>query len=101
MLINKVKEENVGVLIDIGHSYMAYENPAESVILADMHDKLYYVELNDNYRSWDDDMMVGTIHFWETIEFLYWLDEIGYRDWYNFDIFPYREDGFEVVRANS
>ncbi len=98
MLINDVRENNVGVLIDIGHSYMAYENPAESVILADMHDKLYYVELNDNYRLWDDDMIAGTIHFWETIEFLYWLNEIKYDGWYNFDIFPYREDGFEVVR---
>lgn len=98
MLINQVKENNVGVLIDIGHSYMAYENPAESLILAGMHDKLYYIELNDNYRNWDDDMIAGTIHFWETIEFLYWLNEIGYNGWYNFDIFPYREDGFEAVR---
>ncbi|NQS89270.1 TIM barrel protein [Patescibacteria group bacterium] len=98
MLVNQVKEGNVGVLIDIGHSYMAYENPAESVILADMHDKLYYVELNDNYRLWDDDMIVGTVHFWETIEFLYWLNEIKYDGWYNFDIFPYRENGIEVVR---
>ena len=98
MLINDVGAENVGVLIDIGHSYMAYESPAESVVLADMHDRLHYVELNDNYRSWDDDMMAGTIHFWETMEFLYWLDEVEYDGWCNFDIFPYREDGLESVR---
>jgi len=98
MLINDVGEDNVGVLIDIGHSYMAYESPSESVALADMHDRLYYVELNDNYRSWDDDMIAGTIHFWETMEFLYWLDEVKYDGWYNFDIFPYREDGAECVR---
>ncbi len=98
MLINDVGEENVGVLVDIGHSYMAYESPSESVALADMHDILYYVELNDNYRSWDDDMIAGTVHFWETIEFLYWLDEVKYDGWYNFDIFPYREDGVESIR---
>lgn len=98
MLIDGVSEGNVGILIDIGHSYMAYENPAESVVLADMHHRLDYVELNDNYRLWDDDMIAGTVHFSETMEFLYWLQQVAYDGWYNFDIFPYRENGLETVR---
>ena len=96
----EVKAANVGVLIDIGHALMAYENMAESAVLANRHGKLYHLHLNDNYRSWDDDMIVGSVHSWETFELFYTLKEIGYNGWYSLDIFPYREDSLPVICAN-
>ncbi len=56
MVVNKVAKDNVGVLIDTGHAYMAGENIAESVAVCDLADnKLFYVHLNDNYKVWDDE----------------------------------------------
>ncbi|MCL5985590.1 MAG: sugar phosphate isomerase/epimerase [Actinobacteria bacterium] len=82
---------NVGVNIDTGHAMVAYENIAESAAILGMFDKLFHVHINDNYGYWDDDMVVGSVHFWETLEFFYWLDVIGYEGWLSLDLFPYRE----------
>ena len=54
--------------------------------------KLFHMHFNDNYRAWDDDMIVGSIHTVEYIELLYWLDRIDYTGWYSMDQYPYRED---------
>jgi len=86
----------VGVLLDVGHALAAGENVAEAAALLSSHRKLDYVHLNDNYRAWDDDMMVGAVHLVEYLEFAYWLRRVEYDGWLTLDIFPYREDG---VRA--
>ena len=88
--------ERVGVLLDVGHALAAGENVAEAAALLSSYGKLDYVHLNDNYRSWDDDMMVGAVHLVEYLELVYWLQRLDYRGWLTLDIFPYREDG---VRA--
>lgn len=93
-LLSKVNKDNVGIIIDVGHALCAYENMAESAVLCKMFgDKLFHVHLNDNYRAWDDDMMVGSVHVQEYLELLYWLKKMDYKGWYSLDIFPYREDG--------
>lgn len=88
--------KSIGVLIDVGHSLQGGENVAEAAALLSHYGKLSYVHLNDNYRSWDDDMMVGSVHTVEYLEFVYWLKRLNYKGWLTLDIFPYREDG---VRA--
>lgn len=99
LLVGEVDKANVGAMIDVGHALMAYENPAESAaLLKYFGDKLFYMHFNDNWRLWDDDMTVASIHTVETLEMIYWLDRLGYDGWYALDIFPYREDG---VRAAS
>ncbi len=78
---------------------MAYESAAESAaLLQHFGDKLFYMHFNDNWRLWDDDMTVGSVHTVEMLELLYWLDRIDYDGWYALAIFPYREDG---IRAAS
>ena len=73
---------NVGVCIDVGHSFMAGENVAESAVLLQHHgEKLFHMHFNDNYRSWDDDMIVGSVHWVEYVELLHWLRETGYAGW--------------------
>jgi xylose isomerase len=88
--------DNVGVLLDVGHSLAAGENFAEAAALLSSRGKLDYLHLNDNYRSWDDDMIFGSVHLVESLEFVYWLRRLNYQGWLTLDIFPYREDG---VRA--
>lgn len=98
MVVNKVAKDNVGVLIDTGHAYMAGENIAESIALCTLDkDKLFYIHLNDNYKVWDDDMMAGSIHPFELVEFLYWLEKVKYTGPIVLDMFPYREDPLKAA----
>lgn len=101
LIINEVGEDNIGVVLDTGHAYAAGENIAESVaILKSFGDKLFYVHVNDNYKVWDDDMMVGSIHPFELIEFLYWLEKTEYDGPIVLDMFPYREDPLGAAKES-
>jgi len=84
--------KNVGGLIDFGHSLASGENVAEVSALFSAYGRLDYLHLNDNYRSWDDDMIFASVHITETLEFLYWLKKLNYSGWLTLDIFPYREE---------
>lgn len=98
VLLNKINKENTGIILDVGHSLYAYENMAESAALCKLFgDKLFHIHFNDNYRLWDDDMMVGSVHIPEYLELLYWLKKIDYKGWYSFDIYPYREKGINAL----
>jgi sugar phosphate isomerase/epimerase len=88
--------DQVGVLMDVGHAIAAGEYAAEAAALLADHGKLDYLHLNDNWRAWDDDMMVGSVNLVEYLELVYWLKRVNYKGWLTLDIFPYREDG---VRA--
>ena len=90
LLCRDVGTSNIGVTLDVGHALMAYENPAESIALLADNNMFDHLHFNDNYGDWDDDMMVGSVHLWETLEALYWADRVGYDSWYNLDIYPYR-----------
>jgi len=94
----RVNRPNVGITLDVGHSLMALENPAESAVLALQRGRLFHLHLNDNYRDWDHDMIPGTVNLWETVEMFYWLERLGFDGWYGIDIYPYREDGARALR---
>ena len=94
------ERKNLGIVVDIGHSLIVDENPAEALALAAHYGKLFHVHLNDNYRSVDDDLMVGAIHFWETLEFFYEMDMVGYDGWLNLDIWPSYIDGPGALRES-
>lgn len=99
LICQEVSKDNLGVTIDFGHSLNAYETPAEAVALLKRHgNKLFHVHMNDNYRHWDDDMIVGSVHTIETLEFFYWLKRTNYTGWLSIDQYPYREDGLDAVR---
>ncbi len=82
---------NVGVLLDTGHAFQGRENIAASAAWLAQFGKLDYLHINDNYRDWDDDMLVGSVHFIELMELCYWLRKVEYAGWLTLDIFPYRE----------
>jgi xylose isomerase len=100
LAIEDIGLDNVGVLIDFGHSMYAGESPAASVELCLSRGKLVDVDLNDNFRSWDDDMTVGSVHILETLEFLFSLNRAGWEKPWKLDQFPFREDPVTAARAS-
>jgi xylose isomerase len=89
--------KNVGVTIDFGHCLMGKEKPAESVDMLSKNKKLFNVHMNDAYREWDDDLIAASVNLHETLEFMYYLDEMGYDGYIGFDIFPFRMGGNEAA----
>jgi xylose isomerase len=101
LLVANELGDNVGVTIDTGHAFVAYENVGESIcLLKQFGDKLFHMHFNDNYTHWDDDMIVGSVHMVEYFEILYWLEKAGYPGWISMDQYPYREDGYGAIRSS-
>ena len=44
--------------------------------------RLFHTHWNDNSKMYDDDAMVGMVNLWETVELLFWLEELGYDGWF-------------------
>ncbi|MBZ0317828.1 MAG: sugar phosphate isomerase/epimerase [Anaerolineae bacterium] len=100
LAIQDVGVQNVGIVMDVGHSFFAKETPAEAVQLAHRFGKLTSVEINDNWREWDDDMAVGSVHLIESLEYMLALRKIGWKDPILLDQFPFREDPVRAARAS-
>lgn len=96
LLLQGIK--NTGCLLDYGHSMGSGENVAEAAALIAKYGMLDYLHLNDNYRAWDDDMMLASVNIPETLEFVYWLKKLNYTGWLTLDIFIYREDKIPAAR---
>lgn len=92
MLLNDIGLDNVGFALDVGHAFLAGENPAESLVIIDEHKKLIEVHFDDNYKDADPDMMFGTINFWEIIEFFYFLNKTDFEGWCDIYIVSPRDD---------
>jgi xylose isomerase len=92
--------KNIGVVMDFGHSLFAKETPAEELRLLDRRKHLVSVEMNDNWREWDDDLAVGSIHLLETFEFLHAVREIGWSKPILLDQFPFREDPVRAAKRS-
>ena len=89
---------NVGVTMDTGHGFVAGENIADAVVLAKRAgNKLFHMHFNDNHGSWDDDMIVGSVHSVVYVELLFWLRKTGYQGWLSMDQYPYRENAVDAI----
>ena len=99
-LIGKIGAPNVGVLLDLGHAFCAYENVAQSAVLLHREGLLDLLHFNDNYGEWDWDMIPGTVRFWEHIELIFWLRELGYDKWYSIDITMPRGDAVKACQQS-
>ena len=97
--IEKIGLPNVGILLDFGHSLYGGESPADAAQLAIDHGRLFGMDVNDNLRGWDDDLIAGSVHPIELFEFFYTLRKNGWEGVWQLDQFPFREDS--VAAANS
>jgi xylose isomerase len=99
-LCEQIGQDNVGVTIDLGHALYAGETPAQAISLAADANRLFLIHINDNYRNWDWDLMPGTVNYWDWLEALLVLDEVGYDGWLVSDVFPARTDPVETLSAS-
>ncbi len=95
--IEKMGVDNVGILLDFGHALFGGESAADSAQLAIDHGRLFGMDVNDNLRGWDDDMVAGTVHPIELFEFFYTLRKNGWEGVWQLDQFPFREDSIQAA----
>lgn len=100
LAIEDIGVDNVGIVLDLGHAFFAKETPADVLQLVSRRGKLVSVEVNDNWREWDDDMTVGSVHLIETLEFLYGLRQINWAGPILLDQFPFREDPIQAAQSS-
>ena len=96
--VEKIGLPNIGILLDFGHAIMGGESAADSAQLAIDYGRLFGMDVNDNYRSWDDDLVAGSLHPIELFEFFYVLRKNKWEGVWQLDQFPFREDS--VATAN-
>ena len=97
--IERIGLPNVGILLDFGHALFGGESPADSAQLAIDHGRLFGMDVNDNLRSWDDDMVAGSVHPIELFEFFVTLRRNGWEGVWQLDQFPFREDSVTAARS--
>jgi xylose isomerase len=96
-LIAESGKSNMGVTIDVGHSFEAYENVAEAICASMARGRMFHFHMNDNWKLWDDDLIAGSVHTIEYIEMFYWLKKLNYTGFISTDQYPYREDSRDAV----
>ncbi|HWU15071.1 MAG TPA: TIM barrel protein [Caulobacter sp.] len=96
--IEKIGLPNIGILLDFGHSLYGGESPADAAQLAIDHGRLFGMDVNDNMRGWDDDMVAGTVHPIELFEFFHVLRKNNWDGVWQLDQFPFREDSVTAAR---
>ena len=97
--IEKIGLPNVGILLDFGHALFGGESPADAAQLAIDYGRLFGMDVNDNLRGWDDDMVAGTVHPIELFEFFYTLRRNNWQGVWQLDQFPFREDSIEAANT--
>jgi xylose isomerase len=98
--LEEIGLDNLGIVVDFGHSLFAYEAPADALHLANRYGRLFGVEFNDNYRASDDDLTAGSVHLMETIEFVHAMRQIDYEGVWELDQTGVREDPVPAARAS-
>ena len=91
---------NLGITVDTGHVIAGGQGLGQSLALAIHYGALYNLHTNDNYGTWDDDMIVGSVRLMEPLETFYLLKKYDYQGYISVDIFPYRENAIDAVEES-
>jgi xylose isomerase len=89
-MCQEIAMKNVGVAMNFSHALMAGENPAESIAFLTRSNKLFQVYFSDSQRFWDDMMVPGGLHLWESLEALFYLKATKYKNFLTLDMLPQR-----------
>ncbi len=100
-LLNQITAppKSLGITLDFGHSIYGGMNPTEDLCLIHQAGYPVYIHINDNNGKWDWDFMAGTHHYIQYVEFLYYLNKLGYNDYITSDTSPTRwniKESFEI-----
>lgn len=96
-----VDASNLLVNMDWQHLIMNGENLAEYADLLHSEGKLGHQHANDGWGTFDDDNVVGTNFFMQTLELAQTLQDIRYGqngEIVGYDLYPYTEDQVAAVR---
>jgi xylose isomerase len=96
-----VDTSNLLVNMDWQHLIMNGESLAEYADLLASESKLGHQHGNDGWGTFDDDNVVGTNFFMQTLELAQTLQDIGYGEndeVIGFDLYPYTEDQVAAVK---
>jgi xylose isomerase len=101
--VNSLGVDTSGLLVNMDwqHLIMNGENLAEYADLLASEHKLGHQHGNDGWGTFDDDNVVGTNFFMQTLELAQTLQDIGYGEGgelIGFDLYPYTEDQIAAVR---
>jgi xylose isomerase len=105
-VIHKLRDrglDNVKVNMDWQHLIMNGESLAEYAAMLAAEGLLGHHHANDGWGTFDDDNMVGSIRFMETLELAIELRRAGYGEndeRLGFDLYPYTEDAVAAVRRS-
>jgi xylose isomerase len=99
-MCQEIAMKNVGVALNFAHGLMAGENPAESIAFLTRANKLFQIYFSDSYRMWDDLMMPGSLHLWETMETLFYLKTAKYKGYLTVDILPQRIEPSQALQIS-
>ena len=97
-LFQDVGMDNLKGVLDTGHALQAQESLAEDVVFLCEHNRLGIVHLNDNYRDADPDLIIGTIAFWDNLEFFYYLNKTDYDGTQEIDYQNPRDDRYKCLK---
>jgi xylose isomerase len=89
-MCQEIAMKNVGVAMNFSHAQMAGECPAESIAFLSRSSKLFQIYFSDSYPMWDDMMIPGSVHLWETLEALFYLKAVRHKGFVTIDILPQR-----------
>ena len=89
-MCQEIAMKNVGVAMNFSHALMAGENPAESIAFLTRSNKLFQLYFSDSYGLWDDMLMPGSVHLWETLEALFYLKTARFKGFLTLDMLPQR-----------
>ena len=101
--LNQLGHSNVQINMDWQHLLMNGEHLPEYAALLSSDGLLGHLHANSGWGTFDDDNMVGTTAFMETLELALELRRVGYGDGgerLGFDLYPYTEDQAAAVRRS-
>ncbi|HEY2258059.1 MAG TPA: TIM barrel protein [Solirubrobacteraceae bacterium] len=105
-VVHKLRAEGIGnvkINMDWQHLLMNDEHLPEYAALLSSEGLLGHLHANSGWGTFDDDNMVGTTAFMETLELALELRRCGYGNGgerLGFDLYPYTEDQVGAVRRS-
>ncbi len=93
-------ENSMGVNIEDAHVYLEGRKVSEAVRKCLSRGRLFLRHENDSEGRIDNDLLFGSVHFWDALEASYLLLESGWEGTHEPDIFPQRDDPLKAYVAS-